>query len=227
LIPRRDAARRDAAAPGQRPRWRPWRHLPRACADAPSPMATTACVPAPMARSGRRRAGANRRLRSRAIHPAAMWEAAASVPLPAAVRSGDAGWARPVNGPTAQAPASERPGRPAGGRPMSPRISSAPVPSDTHGPAPDGCHVMSRGPWPDACPNRFSCPLRQGPVPAQARRTQPCHPRLRSTRGSRRARHLRSLGSNRPRANPVQGHGGRQSGGAWSGRRSPRVEGRH
>jgi hypothetical protein len=148
-----------------------------------------------------------------------MWEAAASVPLPAAARA--TGWARTASGPIEQAPASRQVGRRNGGGPTSLRISSAPAPSDTRGPIPEGCHAPSWGPWPDAYPNRFSCPLRQGPGPAQARRTQPCHPRLRSTRGSRRARHLRSLGSNRPRANPVQGHGGRQSGGTCRGGELP------
>ena len=219
LTPRRGAAAcRGAATPGQRPRWRPWRRLPQACADAPSPIpATTACVPAPTARSGRRRAGANRPLRSRATHPAAMQEAAASVPLPAAVRSGATGWARPVNGSTGQVPASERPRQPAGDRPTSLLISSAPAPSNTPGPVPEGCHAPSRSPWPDACPSLLPCPLRQGLVPTPAHRTyrraRPGNHRLRSTRGSRRARYLRSLGSNHPRANPVQRHGRRRSGG--------------
>ena len=207
-VPRRDAARRGEATPGQHPRWRPWQCLPQACADAPSPIpTTTACMPAPTARCARRRPGANRRLRSHAIHPAAMWAAATSVPPPDAARA--TGWARTASGPIGQAPASRQAGRRNGGGPASLRISSAPAPSDTRGPVPVGCRALSLGPWPDACPNPLPRPLRQGSVPAPTRRAhrrrRPGNPRLRNTRGSRRARHLQSLGSNRPRANPVQG----------------------
>lgn len=187
-IPRRDEARRGEATLGQHPRWRPWQCLPQACADAPSPIpSTTACMPAPTARCARRRAGANRRLRSHAIHPAAMWAAATSVPPPDAARA--TGWARTASGPIAPAPAS----RPAGRRdgvPTKPRISSAPAPSDTRDPVSAGCCAPSWGSRPDAC----------------HRPPRTC--------GFRRARYLRSSGWNHPRGNPVQGRGRGQFAGA-------------
>lgn len=175
-------------------------------------------MPASTVRSAHRRAGADRRLPSCAIRPAARWEAAASVPPPAAAPAGATGRAPPVSGPIGQEPVSRPAGPRDDGVSAGSRISSAPAPSDTRGPVPCTCLARPRGLRPVACASplpgrpgqegevRHTGPIPAGPRPAPpSHEAWPGHHRPRSTRGFRRARHLQSLGTNHPRANPVPG----------------------
>ena len=186
-------------------------------------------VPAATARCACRQAGAGQRPPPRATRPAATWAAAASAPSSAAAHAGASDWAWPANEPIGQEPVSAQAGSGGAGVSTPSRFSSAPAPSDIRGPVPGARLARPRGQRPAVCarplpgrPGQGGELPRTGAVPAGSRpsppppRTSPDNHRPQSTRGSRRARCLRSLESNRPRANPGQGLGRHRSG-AWPG----------